>query len=172
MMRVWLIAVNVVREQRWFLLLMFGYIAGSTGLMYFAERREDDVLLVFKQEAVYGTLFSVLIAASLIQGERKTRRIIAVLSKAVSRREYVAGAIAGVNLATAIFYGAVFASLFVLFPHVAWGTAGTLLAHLMTASLLASVVTLLQAYDQVGDAEAVEIGEKLIGTDRHLQATY
>jgi len=68
MMRVWLIAVNVVREQRWFLLLMFGYIAGITALMSFAERRDDDVLLVFKQEAVYGTFFSIVIAASLIQG--------------------------------------------------------------------------------------------------------
>jgi hypothetical protein len=66
-----------------------------------------------------------------------------VLSKAVSRREYVAAAITGVNLATAIFYGAVFASLFVLFPHVAGGTAVMLLAHLMVASLLASVVTVL-----------------------------
>ena len=56
MMRVWLIAANVVREQRWFLLLMFVYIAGITALLYFAEQREGDVLLVFKQEAVYGTL--------------------------------------------------------------------------------------------------------------------
>ena len=142
MKRVGLIAVNVVREQRWFLLLMFGYIAGITTLMSLVERREEDVLLVFKQEAIYGTFFSVVIAASLIQGERKTRRIIAVLSKAISRREYLAGAIGGVNLATAVFYGAVFLSLFILFPRVPGGTALELLLHLMAASMLASVVTI------------------------------
>jgi ABC-type transport system involved in multi-copper enzyme maturation permease subunit len=97
------------------------------------------VLLVFRQEAVYGTFFSVAIAASLFQNERRTRRILAVLSKAVTRREYVAGAIAGVNLATALFYAAVFGSLFVLFPQAKAGVAVMMLLHLMVASLLASV---------------------------------
>ena len=143
MNRVWLIAANVVREQRWFLLLMFAYIVGITGLMYFVEKKEEDVLLIFKQEAIYGTFFSVVIAASLFQNERKTRRILAVLSKAVSRREYVAAAIVGVNLATALYYAAVFASLFVLFPRVHGDGAAVMMLHLMAASLLASVVTVL-----------------------------
>jgi ABC-type transport system involved in multi-copper enzyme maturation permease subunit len=139
--RVWLIAANVVREQRWFLLLMGIYIAGITTLLAVAERNDEDVLLVFKQEAVYGTFFSVVIAASLFQNERKTRRIIAVLSKGVRRSEYVAGAIAGVNLATVIFYCGVFGSLFLLFPQAQLGSAAVMMLHMLVASLLASVVT-------------------------------
>ncbi|MDP9268537.1 MAG: hypothetical protein M3P27_09480 [Acidobacteriota bacterium] len=142
MMRVWLIAANVVREQRWFLLLMFAYVVGITALLRTLERNDADALLVFKQEAVYGTLFSVVLAASLFQNERKTRRIIAVLSKAVTRRKYVAGAILGVNLTTAVFYAGVAGSLFVLFPGAKPGGAALMMAHAMAASLLVSVVTL------------------------------
>jgi hypothetical protein len=55
----------------------------------------------------------------------------------------VAGVIAGVNLATAVYYVAVFGSLFVLFPQVDVRVAAALLLHLMVASMLASVVTVL-----------------------------
>ena len=141
MRRAGLIAINVVREQRWFLLLMLVYIIGITALLYFVEKDENDILVVFKQEAVYGTLFSIVIAASLFQNERKTRRIIAVLSKAVSRGEYVAGMIVGVNLTTVLFYAVVFASFFVLFPPASAGGAVVMMVHMLVASLLASVVT-------------------------------
>ncbi|MBI2677744.1 MAG: hypothetical protein HYX28_03080 [Candidatus Koribacter versatilis] len=144
MRRVWLLATNVVREQRWFLLVMFAYITGITGMMLFAgDGREDDVLAVFKQVAAYGTFFSVVIAASLIQTDRKSRQIIAVLSKAVTRREYIAGMIGGVNLSTASYQAAVFASLFVLFRHAPIQTAVVMMLHLLVASLLVSVVTIL-----------------------------
>lgn len=144
MMRMCLLAANVVREQRWFLLLMVAYITGITGMMLFTgDGRENDVLVIFKQVAAYGTFFSVVIAASLIQADRKSRHILAVLAKAVTRREYVAGMIVGVNLSTAIYQAAVFASLFVLFPHTPIRTAVVMMLQLLVASLLVSVVTIL-----------------------------
>lgn len=142
MMAAWLIGANFLREQRWFLLLMLIYITGITTMLGLVEKQDADTLIIFKQEAVYGTFFSVVIAASILQNERKTRRIIAVLSKAVTRREYLAGAILGVNLTTAVFYGGVVASMLVLFPEARPSEAGWLVLHIMAASLLVSVVTI------------------------------
>jgi ABC-type transport system involved in multi-copper enzyme maturation permease subunit len=137
---VWLIAINFMREQRWFITLMLLYIAGVTMLMVIAGH-DPETLLILKQEALYGIFFAVVIAVAFFQNERKTRRIIAVLSKAVSRRQYVAGAILGVNLTTLMFYAGVSISLFVLYPGARVGGAAQFLAHLVVACLLASVVT-------------------------------
>jgi hypothetical protein len=143
MRRVWLLATNVVREQRWYTLLMFVYIAGITATMFLGGGgRENEMLLVFKQEALYGAFFSAVIAASLFQTDRKARRITAVLSKAVTRREYLAGAIVGTNLVTASYYVAVFASLFLLFPQTSMRTGLLMMAYLLMASALVSVVTI------------------------------
>jgi ABC-type transport system involved in multi-copper enzyme maturation permease subunit len=139
MMAVWLIATNFLREQRWFILLMLLYIAGVTGLMLIAGR-DPETLLILKQEALYGIFFAVVIAVAFFQNERKTRRIVAVLSKAVSRRQYVAGAIVGVNLTTLIFYAGVAVSLFALYPTARLDGAALMLFQVLVACLLASVV--------------------------------
>jgi hypothetical protein len=145
MTAVWLIALNFVREQRWFILLMLTYIFGITGLLAAVERDANDALVIFKQEAAYGLFFAVVIAAAVFQNERKTRRIVAVLSKAVARREYVAGIIVGVTLTVAVFYAAVTLSVFVLFPAVRVGGVLLMIVTMMTAALLATVVTVLYA---------------------------
>jgi hypothetical protein len=146
MRAVWLIGSNVVREQRWFIVLMLLYLVGITGtIMLVGHREESDTLLVFQQETLYGVFFSVVVGLSIFQNERKTRRILAVLSKAVARREYVAGAILGVNLTTFVFYAAVYGGLFVLFPHARIADALGMMLSMMVASLLASVVTVLYA---------------------------
>lgn len=141
----WLIALNFVREQRWFILLMLSYIAGITALLALVEKQAEDSLVVLKQEVAYGLFFAVIIAAAVFQNERKTRRIVAVLSKAVARREYVAGVIAGVTLTVAIFYAAVFASILVLFPQAPPGSTALLLVTMMVASVFAAVVTVVYA---------------------------
>lgn len=147
MRAVWLIGSNVVREQRWFILLMLVYLAGFTGMMVAlpADLQESDALFVLQQETLYGIFFSVVIALAIFQNERKTRRILAVLSKAVSRSQFLAGTILGVNLATLIFYAAMYAGLFALFPHARVSDAAGMMLSMVVASLLASVVTVLYA---------------------------
>jgi hypothetical protein len=146
MRAVWLIGTNVVREQRWFILLMLLYLVGITGtIMLVGDREESDTLLVFRQETVYGIFFSVVIGLSIFQNDRKTRRILAVLSKAVARREYVAGVIAGVNLTTLIYFVAVYGALFVMFPQARMADALGMMLSMVVAGLLASVVTVLYA---------------------------
>src|SRR5437667_325017 len=66
-------------------------------------RERDDLLFIFKQIAIYVIAFSVFFGASAIYNERRSRRILGVLSKAVARDQYLAGLILGVTLACAIY---------------------------------------------------------------------
>jgi hypothetical protein len=107
MKAIWLIGVNFVREQRIVLLvfvfwifgfvLLFGLFAGPTG------PKEYEAL--FQQQTLYGIVYGLLVAISTIHGERKSRRILAVLSKGIYRGEYIAGLMLGNALLTSIYMG-------------------------------------------------------------------
>jgi ABC-type transport system involved in multi-copper enzyme maturation permease subunit len=107
MKAIWLIGVNFVREQRIVLLVfvfwifglvaMFGLFSGSTSL------HEYEAL--FQQQTLYGIVYGLLVAVSTIHGERKSRRILAVLSKGIYRSEYIAGLMLGNALLTSIYMG-------------------------------------------------------------------
>jgi ABC-type transport system involved in multi-copper enzyme maturation permease subunit len=101
-----LIAVNFVREQRWPILVLMGWVVilSILGLVVDPRATRDDVLFIFKQGAAYGVLFAIFFGASAIYNERKTRRILAVLSKSVGRGEYVTGLLAGIALSTGIYW--------------------------------------------------------------------
>lgn len=100
-----LIAVNYVREQRWpiFVLLLWILLLAFLGLVGDVARQREDLLFIFKQVSVYVVVFSIFFGGSAIYNERKTRRILAVLSKAVSRRQYLSGLVLGVTLACGIY---------------------------------------------------------------------
>ncbi len=82
-----LIALNFVREQRWpiFVLLLWVVLLAVVGLFADLPRERDDLLFIFKQIAIYVIAFSVFFGASAIYNERRSRRILGVLSKAVGR---------------------------------------------------------------------------------------
>ncbi|MBV9609074.1 MAG: hypothetical protein JO187_05910 [Acidobacteria bacterium] len=103
-MKVLLIAGNFLREQRLLAILLLMYALASAVLFGFGEARvsTEDVSAFVEQQSIYAVLFSLFSGAWAIQNERKTRRIIAVLSKAVTRRQYIAGLLAGIS---AIFVG-------------------------------------------------------------------
>ena len=93
-----LIAGNFVREQRWvvaaWVAMAFGFagiIAGVGG-----KPTSEDVEMYIAQQALYAVGLSVFLAASAIHNERKSRRIVAVLSKSVRRSQYVAGLLVGI----------------------------------------------------------------------------
>lgn len=104
MKAVLLIAINFVREQRWpiFALLLLILLLAFLGLVPDIPREQDELLFIFKQTAVYVVFFSIFFGGSAIYNERKTRRILAVLSKAVGRRQYLSGLVLGVTMASAI----------------------------------------------------------------------
>ncbi len=105
MKAVLLIAVNFVREQRWpiFVLLLWVLLLAFLGLVTDIPRGREDLLFVFKQVAVYVVAFSIFFGGSAIYNERKSRRILAVLSKAVGRQQYLSGLVLGVTLAGGIY---------------------------------------------------------------------
>ena len=94
-----MIATNFVREQRLIGLLLAAYAIAAT--LFFGLAREtslEDVGFVIKQQIIYAVLFSGFIAVSAIHNERKTRRLLLVLSKSVTREQYIAGLLVGVQV--------------------------------------------------------------------------
>lgn len=107
MRNVLLIAVSFVREQRWpiFVLLMWVVLLAAVGLAVDLRRasEREDVLMIFKQLSIYGVAFAVFFGGSAIHNDRRSRRILAVLSKAVGRRQYLLGLLTGIALAISLF---------------------------------------------------------------------
>ena len=103
--RVSLIAINFIREQRWPILVLQLSVLGlaALGLLTDASSDRDDILLTFKQLGMYGVAFSIFFGGSAIYNERRSRRILAVLGKAVTRRDYLTGLLLGVALASGLF---------------------------------------------------------------------
>lgn len=105
MKAVLLIAINYVREQRWpiFVLMLWILLLAFLGLIANIPRDREELLFIFRQVAMYVVVFSIFFGGSSIHNERKTRRILAVLSKAVGRQQYLSGLVLGVTMASAIF---------------------------------------------------------------------
>jgi hypothetical protein len=100
-----LIAANFIRIQRWYVVLLLIWVFGSAAVFGLAASppSRDDLLFYLRQQAAYAVALSLLTAAGAIHNDRRSRRILAVLSKAVERRQYIAGLLVG-SLAIAAFY--------------------------------------------------------------------
>src|SRR5712671_463833 len=102
----WLIGVNFVRQQKVLLFVMVAWLllfGVAMGVVVGGENVEDAMAL-FRQEAAYGVIVTVFISASAISGERRSRRIIAVVAKGIYRAEYLAGIMTGNALLAAIYF--------------------------------------------------------------------
>jgi ABC-type transport system involved in multi-copper enzyme maturation permease subunit len=100
-----LIAINFAREQRWpiLTLLLWVLLLAFLGLVTDIQKQREDLLFVFKQDALYVLAFSVFFGGSAIYNERRSRRILGVLSKAVGRQQYLSGLVLGVTSACAVY---------------------------------------------------------------------
>jgi hypothetical protein len=141
-----LIALNFLRESRWaiLLLLLWAVISGAAAA-YSVRESQDDALFFLKQQAVYGVVFTAFLASSAIYNQRRSRRILAVLSKAVGRAEYLAGLEVGF-LANAAVYSAAVAVLSAwVFARAGFSATRVipLAIMLFSASALAGSVALL-----------------------------
>jgi ABC-type transport system involved in multi-copper enzyme maturation permease subunit len=103
-----LIAANFVREQRWPLITLLLYVVVfGVGMAVAGGQSSEDTLFMLRSTSVYGLAFAALMAASALHNERRSRRILAVLSKGIERGQYIAGLLAGVTLASAVYCGTV-----------------------------------------------------------------
>ena len=99
-----LMAANFLRQRRWPVLLLFGWIlltAGLAGDFGRGRPSEQDVLFHAQQQSIYICIFSAFLAADALQSERKSRRILMVLAKAVSRGDYLLAVLAGTGVLAA-----------------------------------------------------------------------
>jgi len=107
---VFLIAVNFVREQRWPLITLLLYvIVFGAGMAIAGGQSEDDTLFMLRSTSMYGLAFTGLLSASALNNERRTRRILAVLSKGINRGEYLAGLLLGAMIASGVYCATIFA---------------------------------------------------------------
>ena len=138
-----LIAANFVRENRWPLIALLAYVGVfGGGVVFFGNPSLEDTTFLLRSVGVYGLAFTALLAASGLNNERRTRRMLAVLSKGIHRGQYLAGLLLGTMLG-AIIYGLVvglFGSLalarYSRSPGKLWELVGVLIASfLLTATV-------------------------------------
>lgn len=124
MRAVLLIAANFLREQRWLTLVLVLYAIGMATIFAVSEKQvaAEDAAFFLRQQSLYAPLFGVFLSVSAIHNERKSRRILAVLSKALAREQYIAGLLVGILAVVDIYCLAI-------------ATAGTWLARSAQASV-------------------------------------
>jgi hypothetical protein len=99
-----LIAMNVAKEQMWPLFFLLLWVLGWIAFGLLADSRAaDDLLMIFRQLGIYAVVFAVFFGSSAIPADLRSRRILAVLSKAVSRFQYLAGVLAGIAMILGAF---------------------------------------------------------------------
>lgn len=142
MVPILLIAANFIRTQWLVVAIMTAYLLGISGV--FAVHQQPGETIFFLQWHSFYVLFlAMILAVGAIQSERKSRRIIAVLSKGIHRWQYLAGLLCGCGGIAGLFW-IVIAGAMTLFPHQTASNA-TLIAifiALFCCSLATSAVAL------------------------------
>src|SRR5713226_9191009 len=100
-----IIARNFLRQMRWILLIYpLVAIAFAVTLVMANDRiARDDLDFYFVQQFVYAIGIATFLAGQANYNERKSRRILGVLSKGIKRRDYLAGLLGGVFASSAVF---------------------------------------------------------------------
>lgn len=115
MVPILLIAANFVRTQWLVVAIMTAYLLGISGV--FAVHQQPGETIFFLQWHSFYVLFlAMILAVGAIQSERKSRRIIAVLSKGIHRWQYLAGLLCGCGAIAGLFW-IVIACAMLVFPH-------------------------------------------------------
>jgi ABC-type transport system involved in multi-copper enzyme maturation permease subunit len=115
MVPILLIAANFVRTQWLVVAIMTAYLLGISGV--FAVHQQPGETIFFLQWHSFYVLFlAMILAVGAIQSERKSRRIIAVLSKGIHRWQYLTGLLCGCSGIAGLFW-VVIACAIVSFPH-------------------------------------------------------
>lgn len=90
MMKAWLIAQRLLWQNRWlFLMLMFWPYVMAIVLCVGGKPDPDDVLWMLHQECFAGLALVAVTGSTLLGNEQRSRRIIMVLARSVSRPQYL-----------------------------------------------------------------------------------
>ncbi|HEY2364287.1 MAG TPA: hypothetical protein VGK36_24425 [Candidatus Angelobacter sp.] len=102
MRAIFFIGINFVRTQWIALAVMCVYVLGIGGI-YRVHTQRDEILFFLRWHTGYAIFFATMIAIPALQTERKTRRILAVLSKGIHRWQYLGGLLCGCTMISALF---------------------------------------------------------------------
>lgn len=144
MLAILLIAGNYVREQRWVLIGLTLYPPGMAVLLraFDADLSASDLLVFIQQQASFAVLFAVVFAAAAIHQDRRSRRILSILSKSIRRSQYIAGILLGVWSFIAIYDASAILTLQLVAPaSAAYGIK--LLVPAYFAAVASSATTIL-----------------------------
>jgi|SRR5579872_2143226 len=148
MRAIFLIGTNFVRTQWVVVAIMLAYLAGIAGVFGWHARR-SEVVFFLHLHSLYAVFMGTMVAVPALQNERKSRRNLAVLSKGIHRRQYVAGLLCGCVMVAALFCAVLGGAALWLARRVEIapaGLAGLLLALLAAASASASVALFFSTF--------------------------
>ena len=104
-MKVWEITRRLLYQNRWLYLLLMLWPFGMAAILLLSGGRPetDDVLSVLHQECLYGLGLVAFTGSALLGNEQRSRRIVTVLSRAVSRRQYFLAMVSAAWLPLALY---------------------------------------------------------------------
>lgn len=98
-------------------LVLYVVVFGA-GIALAGGQSTEDTLFLLRSTSMYGLAFAGLLAASALHNERRSRRILAVLSKGIERGQYIAGLLTGVAIAAAIYCGTIIVAAILAAPAI------------------------------------------------------
>src|SRR5260370_1592522 len=104
MRQVFLLGTNFVRTQ-WLTLLVMSLYLVSIASVFAYNQEMQEARFFLKLHAFYLVAIAMMVAAPAVQTERRSRRIVGVLSKGLHRWQYLVGILCGSALISAIFCG-------------------------------------------------------------------
>jgi len=114
-----LLALAFVRHNLWLLIMLMLWPWLFSGALSFqAENQINDYAANLQQEAFYGIVIIGFMATAALNNEQKSRRVIAVLSKAISRRQYLGSFLLGVFLVGLCFTFSVTTATWIATLHI------------------------------------------------------
>jgi ABC-type transport system involved in multi-copper enzyme maturation permease subunit len=150
-----LLAKAFTRQNRWLLLAFVAWPFLLAAILWFPSRAasRDDISEIAQMEIRYGVVVLAFLASSAIYNEKRSRRIIGVLSKAVSREQYLGGLLLGSAYFAMAYYAAIGAAILWLAGVSSQVVSGVLtvfvkgtLASLWTASVALLLSTFLHPF--------------------------
>jgi len=143
-----LIGINYLRTQVLTVLIIVVYLAGMAVVFLHNPHGQESRFFV-QLHSLYVIFVALMVAVPAIHADRRSRRILAVLSKGIHRWEYLGGLLCGCGLVSAIFCALVGGISWMLSQSAEYGHATTGLAGLMlmvfTCALMVSAIGLFFA---------------------------
>ena len=141
-----LIGVNYLRTQVLTVLIIVVYLAAMAVVFLHNPRGQESRFFV-QLHSLYVIFVALMVAVPAIHADRRSRRILAVLSKGIHRWEYLGGLLCGCGLVSAIFCGLVGGISWMLSLRGEYATGGLagLMLMVFTCALMASAIGLFFA---------------------------